>query len=103
MFDATTAQRLTTDGDWFAPYFISLGYRLGNVLAFACDSGNGSQRSGARGRARGERSLGPGGGAHVLDLATGATRRLSSKSRVHTLCSAAFCTGSSNERSAVGH
>ena len=35
MFDATTAQRLTTDGDWFAPYFISLGYRLGNVLVLS--------------------------------------------------------------------
>ena len=35
MFDATTAQRLTTDGDWFAPYFISLGYRLGYVLVLS--------------------------------------------------------------------
>ena len=35
MFDATTAQRLTTDGDWFEPYFISLGYRLGNVLVLS--------------------------------------------------------------------
>ena len=35
MFDATTAQRLTTDGDWFEPYFISLGYRLGDVLVLS--------------------------------------------------------------------
>jgi enamine deaminase RidA (YjgF/YER057c/UK114 family) len=35
MFDATTAQRLTTEGDWFEPYFISLGYRLGNVLVLS--------------------------------------------------------------------
>ena len=35
MFDGTTAERLTTDGDWFAPYYISLGYRIGNVLVLS--------------------------------------------------------------------
>lgn len=35
MFDATAAERLTTEGDWFEPYYISLGYRLGNVLVLS--------------------------------------------------------------------
>ena len=35
MFDATTAQRITTEGDWYAPFFISLGYRSGNVLVLS--------------------------------------------------------------------
>ncbi|MGA0121593.1 MAG: RidA family protein [Gaiellales bacterium] len=35
MFDGDTAERLTTEGDWFEPYFISLGYRVGNVLVLS--------------------------------------------------------------------
>ena len=35
MFDATTAQRITTEGDWYEPFVISLGYRLGNVLVLS--------------------------------------------------------------------
>lgn len=35
MFDATTAQRITTEGDWYEPFFISLGYRIGNVLVLS--------------------------------------------------------------------
>lgn len=35
MFDGTTAERLTCEDDWFAPYFISLGYRIGNVLVLS--------------------------------------------------------------------
>ena len=35
MFDGTTAERLTCEGDWFAPYYISLGYRVGSVLVLS--------------------------------------------------------------------
>ncbi|MBM3681308.1 MAG: RidA family protein [Actinobacteria bacterium] len=35
MFDGTTAERLTCEGDWFAPYSISLGYRIGSVLVLS--------------------------------------------------------------------
>lgn len=35
MFDGTTAERLTCEGDWFAPYYISLGYRIGSVLVLS--------------------------------------------------------------------
>lgn len=35
MFDGDTAERLTCEGDWFAPYFISLGYRVGSVLVLS--------------------------------------------------------------------
>ena len=35
MFDATAAQRITTEGDWYEPFFISLGYRIGNVLVLS--------------------------------------------------------------------
>ncbi len=35
MFEGTTAQRLTTEDDWFEPFFISLGYRIGNVLVLS--------------------------------------------------------------------
>ena len=35
MFDGDTAERLTCEGDWFAPYYISLGYRVGSVLVLS--------------------------------------------------------------------
>lgn len=35
MFDGDTAERLTCEGDWFAPYYISLGYRIGSVLVLS--------------------------------------------------------------------
>lgn len=35
MLDGIQARQITTEGDWFAPYFISLGYRLGDLIVLS--------------------------------------------------------------------
>ena len=35
MLDGIQARQITTEGDWFAPFYISLGYRLGDLIVLS--------------------------------------------------------------------